>query len=261
MSAPATCGWESRGGEKTAMLKRVLDILLAPLDWCWPLPLGIVFGALVVGVSAGTWWIFWAPSTPLQGSAAPTAQSPAHSGVAPPPSQPAPPTATEPAIPTEPQPSEVTKTSPVSAAAESARPTASRPLTAQETKLRDTLTRARWYMQHGQYRPAIEEFQAALEMDPSNREASAELQQAREASGKPATSPQRVQSTASRPPATQETKLRDTLTRARWYMKHAQYRVAVEEFQAALEMDPSNREARAGLQQAREAGGNRQPGP
>jgi len=39
-------------------------------------------------------------------------------------------------------------------------------------------------------------------------------------------------------------------------MNHGQYRVAIEEFQAALAMDPANREARTGLQQAREASGN-----
>jgi len=195
------------------MLKRALEIVLAPLDWCWPFPLGIFFGVFVVGISAGVWLMFREPPTarqqPLRTNAPPAAQSPAHSEVAPPPPEPAPPATAEPTVPAEAQPVETTKTSragtpsqsePAAAipqpgktrlASESkAPPAVSRPLTAQEAKLRDTLTRARWYMKHGQSRAAIEEFQAVLEMDPSNREARTGLQQARDASGKPQPGPQ-----------------------------------------------------------------------
>ena len=134
---------------------------------------------------------------------------------------------------------------------------------AQEAKLRDTLVRGRWYMQRGQYGPALEEFQAALAMDPANREAQAAIRQARE----PSENPQRQSdkpSVASPLPAAgsrlypaQEAKLRDTLVRGRWYMQHQQYGAALEEFQAVLAMDPSNREAQAAIQQAREAHANR----
>ena len=266
------------------MLKRALEIVLAPLDWCWPLPLGIIFGALVVGASAGAWLIFREPPAPrqqpLRKNPPPAAQSPAHSEVAPPPPQPAPPAPAEPTVPAEAQPVETTKTIPAGTPSQSepaaaipqpgktrltseskVPPTVSRPLTAQEAKLRDTLTRARWYMKHGQYRAAIEEFQAVLEMDPSDREARTGLQQARDASGNSGPSPQANRPTVSRPLVAQEAKLRDTLTRARWYMKQGQYRAAIEEFQAVLEMDPSNREARTGLQQARDASGNPKPSP
>jgi hypothetical protein len=44
-------------------------------------------------------------------------------------------------------------------------------------------------------------------------------------------------------------------------MQHQQYGAALEEFQAALAMDPANREAQAAIQQAREARRNPQPQP
>ncbi len=247
------------------MLKRALESGLAFLDWLWPFPLGIVFGVLVLGASAGAWLMFREPparrQAPLRTNAPPAAKSPAHSEVAMPPSEPAPPAPTEPTVTTASQPVESTKTSSASATSRADRATGSRPLTSQEAKLRDTLTRGRWYMKQGQYRAAIEEFQAVLEMDPSNRDARTGLQQARDARENREPSPQTNRPTVSRLLTAPEAKLRDTLTRARWYMKQGQYRPAIQEFQAVLEMDPSNRDARTGLQQARDASGNPKPSP
>ncbi|MFB3922042.1 MAG: hypothetical protein ACE145_09985 [Terriglobia bacterium] len=247
------------------MLKRAFQSVLSFLDLLWPFPLGIAFGVLVVGASAGAWLVFRESPTPHQApqrtSPVPAAKSPAPAEIVPPPLEPAPPTPTQTAVPAAPQPVEATTSSPANATPESVRPSATRPLTAQEVKVRDTLTRARWYMRQGQYGPATEEFQAALAMDPSNREVQAGLQQARAASGSPAPSPQPARAAPSRPPVTPDAKLRDTLTRARWYMKQGQYRPAIEEFQAVLAVDPSNREAQTGLEQARQAGGIREPSP
>ena len=176
------------------MLKRALESGLAFLDWCWPFPLGILFGVLVLGASAASWLMFREPPAlrqpPLRTNAPPAVKSQAHSEVAPPPSKPAPRELREPTVTTKAQPGESPKTTSASVTSQSDRAASSRPLTAQEAKLRDTLTRGRWYMKQGQYRAAIEEFQATLEMDPLNRDAATGLQQARDANENPKPSPQ-----------------------------------------------------------------------
>lgn len=274
--------------KKPPMLKRAVESGWALLDWCWPLPLGVFFGVLVLAASGGTWLAFREPSTPRRPPArtdSPVAtESPARGEAPQPPSESAPPAPAEPSAPAQRPP--VGSTS-------GETPSGSRLSPAQDAKLRDTLIRGRWYMQHQQYRPALEEFQAVLEMDPANREAQAAIQQAREARANPepppgplvgsgsnssaprgagqtpraprekptAASASRVPAAGSRLSPAQEAKLRDTLIRGRWYMQHQQYGPALEEFQAALEMDPTNREAQTAIQQAREPSANPQPPP
>lgn len=164
------------------MLKRAVERVWALLDWCWPLPLGVFFGVLVFAASVGTWLVFREPSTPRRPpprTDTPVGtQSPARREAPQPPPESAPPPPAKPSVPTQGPPVGSTST-----------PSGSRLSPAQDAKLRDTLIRGRWYMQHQQYRPAQEEFQAVLEMDPANREAQAAIQQAREASANPQPQP------------------------------------------------------------------------
>lgn len=63
----------------------------------------------------------------------------------------------------------------------------------------------------------------------------------------------KVPVTASRLSPAQEAELRDKLTLGRFLMDRKDYRAAIVEFQAALAVDPSNRETQAAIQQARDA--------
>lgn len=210
----------------------------ALLDWCWPLPLGLFIGVLVFAASAGTWLVFREPSTPRRppprADTPVSVQSPARGEAPQPPPEYAPPAPAEPSVLTQGPPVGSTSGETASARApsqseqtgsisspglpvrsgrnssapkgegqapraprQSERPSVASPLPAagsrlspaQEAKLRDTLVRGRWYMKRGQYGAALEEFQAALAMDPANREAQAAIQQARGASANPKPQP------------------------------------------------------------------------
>ena len=225
------------------MRKRIVESLLTFLDWCWPFPVGILAAGLAFSISAGTWLAlhrtdsprlrppraYTSPTTntravetdvpsPIQSAAPPVSDLPVShgdraagslvgesSGVGtiskreptsrfpmPEPAKPLPARSTlqeiasagkASAVPTQAQtPKAQSKPAP-SAPASQLSP-------AQEAALNDKLTLGGFLMDRQDYPAAISEFQAALAIDPTNREAQTGIQQAREASKKLDPSPQ-----------------------------------------------------------------------
>lgn len=225
------------------MLGRIVERAVAFLDWCWPLPLGASAAALAFSLSAVIWIAFRQASSPSQ----PSPQSDIHSAASSPPRQMELPAPLLPAAPQQPDSSVAKKdyasgsvsgdTSPVGALSRwepvsripvpgpqnrdagkstarevapttrtaaaypqaqtqivKTEPKVSSPVSrlspAQEVELKDKLTLGRFFMDRKDYPAAMAQFQAALAIDPSNREAQAAIQQAHEASKAPQSSPQ-----------------------------------------------------------------------
>lgn len=216
------------------MLDRTADSIVAFLDWCWPFPLGAFAVALAFSVSSVIWLVFRQAGSPSQPSPRvhthSAASSPALQQELPTPSPSAAPGLPDPSVakdyhpsgsvlgdisrsgapfrpdPTNriPVPEPRTHGAEISTAGEvasssrtAARPPAQRQIVktetkgaslvtrlspAQESELRDKLTLGRFFMDRKDYRAAMTQFQAALAIDPSNREAKAAIQQALDAS-------------------------------------------------------------------------------
>jgi len=71
----------------------------------------------------------------------------------------------------------------------------------------------------------------------------------------------RPQPTAPQLSSARQAELADRLTLGRFLMDRKDYHAAITEFQAALALDPSNREAKAAIEQAIEASKNQEPTP
>ncbi len=190
------------------------------LDWCWPFPLGILATTLALGISTGIWLAIRNPQQTAVGRPlGPTGSTEIPARVPstlPPPNQYAAPTAgreaSPGAIPIRPEPSgrvaipermgapaessttrqnsPATKVPATVTLAESQdakpkmqrRPVAPRLSATQRAEIADRLTIGRFLMDRKEYPAAIKEFEAALAIDPSSREAQAAIQKAREAS-------------------------------------------------------------------------------
>ena len=165
------------------------------LDLTWPFPLGIVASALALLLAAGIWLGTRTPRPPSPGQPrvpASTTHVPAQ--VPSTPDLPAPSTATAGPGPTADQTpaSGLTPAKEVSPAAAATEPPAAKPeaqgrpvapqLSAkQKADFADRMTIGQFLVDRKEYPAAIKEFQAALAMDPSSREARTAIQKAREA--------------------------------------------------------------------------------
>ena len=219
------------------MVERIVGRVVAVLDWLWPLPLGALFGAILFLVSAGTWLAFRGPAPTLTASIPRSPQSgpsvpeprevPAQSSLTTAPDQTGPvknsdtsPVGSVPPSPTttgqpsrvdlggstppsqssvrtsEAAPAPAVKAPTQSALVQSevkrapvSKPIPSTPVSklspAQQAALQDKLTLGGFFMGRQDFPAAIREFQAALEIDPTNHEAQAAMQQARKASKEP----------------------------------------------------------------------------
>lgn len=169
--------------------------IISFLDWCWPFPVGIVATGLAFLLAAGTWLAIRTPQRPLPERSLGGASSngiPAQSTSEVPSltqdsavAVPSPTTDRKPPIkPTtaeEPSPAPALTKPPVDRPKAELRPVAPRLSAAQKAEIADRLTIGQFLMDRKDYPGAIREFQAALEIDPSSREAKAAIQQAREA--------------------------------------------------------------------------------
>lgn len=224
------------------MLSRIAERIAAILDWCWPFPLGAFAAALVFSVSAVIWIVSRQASSPSQ----PSPQADIHSAASSPPRQgevPAPSLSAG-----LPQPdSSVAKenyasgsvsrgTSPAGALSRSESP----------SHIPVPGPRARGA-----------EISTAREVASSTRTAAAHPQVQRQI----VKTETKVASPVSRLSPAQESELRDKLTLGRFFMDREDYPAAMAQFQAALAIDPSNREAKAAILQAHEAGKSPETSP
>lgn len=168
------------------------------LDRCWPFPLGIAACTLVLAVSTGIWWAIRDPlpatvSRPLgqTGSVAGEASPGAIPVATEPGGRPAtaeqiealaPPSASqESSPPTKVATPTATPKPPVEKAKAQPRPVSRQLSAAQRAAIADRLTIGRFLVDRKDYSAAIKEFQAALAIDPTNREAQTAIQRARAA--------------------------------------------------------------------------------
>jgi hypothetical protein len=164
--------------------------IISVLDWLWPFPLGLFVVTLVVIVPLGLWLATRAPRSPK--SAVPPDVHTATEATAPAPSLNTPPIQTTIPQPTiTPQPAQPKSSEPIPSPAEArtqaaspvppARPAPSKLSAKQQADINDRLTIGRFLMERKDYVNAIENFQAALAIDPANRKAQEALQEARRA--------------------------------------------------------------------------------
>lgn len=175
------------------MSGRISERIIWLLDWCWPFPLGIFASTLALVMAAGIWVALRAPQPHLPGrpvgqtsSAEIPGQSPSS---LPSPAQDATPAVPNPAasrttspIPTRAE--EVTSTAaltrpPVTKPKAQPRPAAPLLSEKQRAEFMDRLTIGRFLVDRKEYSAAIKEFQAALAINPSSREAQAAIQETR----------------------------------------------------------------------------------
>ena len=217
------------------MLSRIVESIVAFLDWCWPFPLGAFAVALAFSVSSVIWLVFGQAGSPLR----PSPRIYTHSA------------ASSPALQEElttPSPS-VAPGLPDPSVAKAHHPSGS--------VLGDTSRAGAFFRPDSANRIPVPEprthgaeISTAREVAASTRTAAAHPQVQRQIlkTETKAASPVSLLSPA------QESELRDKLTLGRFFVDRKDYRAAVAEFQAALAIDPSNREAQAAIQQARDAG-------
>jgi tetratricopeptide (TPR) repeat protein len=222
------------------MLGRIAECMLAFLDWCWPLPLGAFAVALVFFASAGIWLAFRQMEPALQ-SPPPVYPHPAVSSPAP-----------QEELTTPSQSSPVT-TNPFPA--RNGRPYGSLPM---DISPPGALSRP-----ETANRIPAHELRRATEKSHAQEPVTTTKAAASHAQG----GPQIVRAKPSPLPAVrqlspaQQAGLRDKLTLGRFLMDRKDYSAAIAQFQAALAIDPSNREAQAAIQQAREADKSPEPSP
>lgn len=172
--------------------KRIISLI----DWCWPFPLGIVATALALGMSTGIWLAVRSPQPPSPGqrlgrgvSTETPAQAP---GNVPPPGQVTAPAGSNPITDRTPSAIPAPAGAPLPSAP-IAKPQVAKPKTqpppvarklsaTQQAEITDRLTIGRFLMERKEYSAAIKEFQAALAIDPSSREAQEAIQTALKAS-------------------------------------------------------------------------------
>lgn len=154
------------------MSGRINERIIWLLDWCWPFPLGIFVSALALVVGAGIWVALRTPQPHLPGRPVGQTSSVEIPGLGPstlpPPAQGATPAAARtrpPAAKPNAQP----------------RPAAPQLSEKQQAEFTDRLTIGRFLVIRKEYSAAIKEFQAALAINPSSREAQAAIQEARKA--------------------------------------------------------------------------------
>lgn len=206
---------------------------MAVLDWLWPFPLGIIFGGLLFLIAVGSWLALRGPAPPDQPVVASKRGGEPNAPALAPPAQPVEPSeTTEPATPPPSADKPPVRSSPARTAVASttspvertARAPAPKPRTARAPSqpVRDVVSAAR-------PAPAKPQVEATPVSKPTPAPAASALSPA------------------------QEAELNDKLTLGRFFMDREDYRAALTQFQAALEIDSSNRAAQAALQQARDA--------
>ncbi len=211
------------------------------LDWCWPFPLGFLAGTIAFSVAAGTWLMFRDHQPPLRRR--PLIQSGAPEVAANgPPASSAPAQSAAPALPdsTTAQSGQTpgSRTEQAIPSATAARQESAAPIS--PSKLERPIERT-----------------SVPREEPSPRKVPLTV---------PAR-PQPVQPKAQPQPAApqlsseQQAELADRLTLGRFLMDRKDYHAAITEFQAALAINPSNREAKAAVEQAKEASKNQEPTP
>ena len=165
------------------------------LDRCWPFPLGIVACTLVLVTSTGIWLVIRDPRptrvdrpSGQPGSTEIPAQAPSTSPPGTPDAASTLPNPTADRAPaSRPTPSEMASPTAAPEKSQGAKPKAQpRPVArqlsaAQRAAIADRLTIGRFLMDRKDYSAAIKEFQAALAIDPTNREAQAAIRRARAA--------------------------------------------------------------------------------
>jgi len=222
------------GNKKPIMLRRIAESILAFLDWCWPFPLGAFAAALAFSVSAVIWIATRQASSPSR----PSPQADIHSAAGSPPRRGEPPAPSLSSAPPKPDSSVAKKdyasgsvsadTSPAGALSRS-EPASHIPVPAPQNRDARTST--------------------AREVAPTTRTAAAHPQ----AQTQIVKTEPKVISPVSRFSPAQVAELKDKLTLGRFFMDRKDYPAAMTQFQAALAIDPSNREAQAAIQQAHEA--------
>jgi cytoskeletal protein RodZ len=216
------------------MLKRIGEVVVAVLDRVWPFPLGILFAALVLSISAGAWLMFRrpgpAPQTPKHRIARPDLDRLAQSD-----------------LQTQPSASRVSEIQ--------AAPSASRNSPVQSSFPKPATSKISSHPTGGGKTSASEPQMRASSVPyasaatPSPHTAPAKPKPKEISPAKPTT-----QATASPLSPAQRAALQDRLTLGGFFLERQDFPAAIKEFQAALEIDPSSREAQAAIQQAREAG-------
>jgi hypothetical protein len=216
------------------MLSRIAERIVAILDWCWPFPLGAFAAALVFSVSAVIWIASRHASSPSQ----PSPQADIHSAASSPPRQEELPAPSLSATPPQPDSSVAKDHHPSgSVLGDTSRAgTLFRPDSANRIPVPEPRTHSA-------------EISTAREVASSTRTAAAHPQAKRQI----VKTETKVASPVSRLSPAQESELRDRLTLGRFFMERKDYPAAMAQFQAALAIDPSNREAKAAMQQAHDA--------
>jgi serine/threonine protein kinase len=101
----------------------------------------------------------------------------------------------------------------------------------------DALKTGEQFLQQGKFDEAIRELQKGLELDPTNKELSSKLDEARNAANH----------------ADVQERISETLEKGGTQLDRHRYQDAITEFQAGLQLDPTNQELKAKLDQARKA--------
>jgi len=211
------------------------------LDWCWPFPLGFLAGTIAFSVAAGAWLMFRDHQPPPRRR--PLIQSDAPEIAAN-----VPPAATAPAQSTAP-------TLPNSTTAQSGQTAGSR--TEQAIPLVTAASQESTApISPSKLERSIERTSAPREGSPPRKVAVAVPARLQPMQPKAQLRPAAPQLSSA-----QQAELADRLTLGRFLLDRKDYHAAINEFQAALAIDPSNREAKAAVEQAREASKNQEPIP
>ena len=207
---------------------------MAILDWCWPLPLGAFAAALVFSVSAVIWIASRQASSPSQ----PSPQADIHSAASSPPRQGELPAPSQSASPPQPDSSVAKENYAAGSVSGGTSPAGALPRSEPASRIP---------VPGPQNRNAGKS--TTREIAPTTRAAAAHPQVQRQI----VKTETKVASAVRRLSPAQESGLRDKLTLGRFFMDRKDYPAAMAQFQAALAIDPSNREAKAAIQQVHDA--------
>lgn len=214
---------------------RIAERVFALLDWCWPLPLGVLVGALVFAISAGIWRASNARRRASQTASPALTQSRINSAALQE-KLPAPSQSQAPEVPNSPAAGDAGASASIGGNA----PVAGTPFrSAPPVSLS-----ASGPQKGGAPGLPPPEMASAAKVPPTHPQGSSPR-----AGAEP-----KAASASSQLTPSQKAELSDKLTLGRFFMDRQDYSAALAEFQAAQAIDPSDREVQTAVRQAREAG-------